>query len=62
MPITQVELKYCEGCGALRLRPTNAQSANHPANQHVYCSSCASLLAPRPARRGAAAKPEGGRQ
>lgn len=54
MPITRVELKYCEGCGALRLR--SAENTNEHAS--AYCPSCARLLAPPPSRR----QPEGGRQ
>ena len=33
---TKLELKYCEGCGALQLRPE--------ASQRVYCVSCWKVL------------------
>jgi len=36
----QVELKYCERCGGLWLRPQRASG--------VYCSSCSLRLAARP--------------
>lgn len=38
---TRLELKYCEGCGALCLRP--ADSAD------IYCATCENKL-PRTAR------------
>jgi hypothetical protein len=38
---TRLELKYCEGCGALCLRPADAQT--------IYCAACEKKL-PRTAR------------
>lgn len=43
MTILRVELKVCEGCGALWVRP---------AGQGVYCRGCAKYLAEFPAPRG----------
>jgi len=65
MPTTRVELKYCEGCGALRLRaaqPMTAPNAAAIANDSIYCAACARLLAARPARKAASGAPEGGRK
>jgi hypothetical protein len=63
----QLELKYCEGCGKLKLRPTGGGQ--------IYCSRCASALEEfaiptrraRPARIpgakwGAAARKSNGRE
>jgi len=33
---TRIELKYCEGCGALQLRPAGSE--------RVYCGSCWKVL------------------
>jgi hypothetical protein len=50
-PILKMELKYCERCGGLWLRPGGAAE--------VYCPACAdafaradAAFAPRPLRRG----------
>jgi hypothetical protein len=37
MPTTRVELKYCEGCGALCFRSA--------ADDAIYCSECERKLA-----------------
>jgi hypothetical protein len=37
---TQMELKYCERCGGLWLRPLG--------DSHVYCSSCSPAMAELP--------------
>ena len=48
MKYLHVELKVCEGCGVLWLRPQ--------ASQQVYCTSCSSRLSqfpqPRPIHAG----------
>ena len=43
MTIVRVELKVCEGCGALWVRPTGSG---------VYCRGCTKYLAEFPAPRG----------
>ncbi len=43
MTIVRVELKVCEGCGALWVRPEG---------KGVYCRGCAKYLAEFPAPRG----------
>ncbi len=50
-PIVAMELKYCERCGGLHLRPRSEPGP--------YCAACAralelaeAVLAPRPLRRG----------
>ena len=37
LQVIRMELKYCEACGALRLRP---QGSNTP-----YCGNCAKVMA-----------------
>jgi len=37
LQITRVELKYCEACGALRLR--------HHGSKTPYCARCAKVMA-----------------
>jgi len=44
-PEIQVELKYCERCGGLWLRPQGADG--------VYCAGCRACLAALPDPRGA---------
>ena len=57
-PATRLDLKVCEGCGALWLR---SQAAGTPAG--VYCRRCAQHLAGFPAPRGLrpARRPRAGR-
>jgi hypothetical protein len=46
-----LEPKYCEGCGAIRLRPAGSAA--------VYCERCArrwAEMAPAPASSGAAGR------
>jgi len=62
MPANRVELKYCEGCGALRVRPASDQTTSTSTNEPIYCASCARVLAPRPKRRAASPENEGGRR
>jgi hypothetical protein len=47
----RLDLKVCEGCGALWLRANRGR---------VYCRSCAPLLAEFPAPRGLRRKPVAG--
>jgi hypothetical protein len=53
----RMELKYCERCGGLWLRPAGSGSS--------YCESCAAAMAELPAvrlKRPAGGGPEEGRQ
>lgn len=48
MKTSKIDLKVCEGCGALWLRTVPAR---------VYCRRCAPLLAEFPAARGLRLRP-----
>ncbi len=51
----RLELKVCEGCGALWLRagcPGAASAQQAPRANNVYCKSCVRMLAAFPAARG----------
>lgn len=56
MGLLRMELKVCEGCGALWVRPS--------AHPEVYCPSCARRLAdfPPPRRRHSAQSTAGRRR
>lgn len=43
-PYPKLELKYCERCGGLWLRPRDSEA--------VYCATCEELIAELPPSRG----------
>ena len=51
VPFLTLEPKYCEGCGAIRLRPKGSEA--------IYCERCArrwAEMAPAPASSDAAGR------
>jgi len=57
---TRVELKVCEGCGALWLRKMGAGSQSERASGGTYCPGCSVRLSDFPAPRGRHRRRKGG--